>query len=168
MFSIIDSNYETLTIYWPCRCGCSIHWEPCSIDEADHTYCHCICIFQNILKYIDINIIVNNYETFAIYWPCSCGCSIYWEQCSINETDHSILSLRQYIEHNNIERVQWALNVIVWCWNLLRWLLKPTVFVQYYCDYCVQYIDAQNIVLNILNIYIYMVYVLQGSHNYCQ
>ncbi len=38
------------------------------------------------------NIIDNNYETLEIYWPCRCGCSVYWEQCSINETDHSILS----------------------------------------------------------------------------
>ncbi len=37
------------------------------------------------------NIIDNNYETPAIYLPCRCGCSIYWEQCSINETDYSIL-----------------------------------------------------------------------------
>ncbi len=33
----------------------------------------------------------------AIYWSCRCGCSTDWEQRSINETDHSILSLHQYI-----------------------------------------------------------------------
>ncbi len=36
----------------------------------------------------------------------------YIEKCSINETDYSILSLHQYIEHNNIERVQWTLFAI--------------------------------------------------------
>ncbi len=44
------------------------------------------------------NIIDNNYETFAIYWQCTFG-------CSINETDHSILSLHQCIEYNTIENV---------------------------------------------------------------
>ncbi len=48
------------------------------------------------------NITDNNYETLAIYWPCR------WEQCSINDTDYSILILHPYTEHNNIEPVQWA------------------------------------------------------------
>ncbi len=46
--------------------------------------------------------------------------------------------------------------------------VKPTVHAQYYCDYCVQYIDAVNTVFNILNVYIYTVNILQGSHNYYQ
>ncbi len=37
------------------------------------------------------------YETLAIYWQYRCGCSIDGEQCLINETDCSILSLHQYM-----------------------------------------------------------------------
>ncbi len=49
MLNIIDNNYEALTIYWPSRCGCSIHWEQTTV------YRHCVNIFQNVLKYIEHN-----------------------------------------------------------------------------------------------------------------
>ncbi len=83
------------------------------------------------------SVIDNYYETLTIYWPCRCGCSPDWEQCSINEIDPSIFSLHQYISKHferywyNDSKLRYLRLYFLCTCNLFQYIVHALCISQY-------------------------------------
>ncbi len=74
---------------------------------------------------------------------------------------HNILKVCMYIENMIREYLNYLFSLYQYIWKRFE------IYINAMTVYCGLF-HLLNIILNLLNIHVYMVNILQGYHNYCQ